>query len=193
MRPRQHCDLQPLSWHGNTTNADIHIRAHVLKTYGCTCAALCRDFTCFYSQGDNQSDSYGSLGSDFMDELLLRDVSGVCTSVLMFQWYTFAKNVPFHFSPKGSTEWDADGLSYQMCIWKVVGWPGSNVPDQQDYQHGLWHLNGVLLITSSLISVEKTSPNLLHHRQQTAQLIPDRIKPWTQLFTPELHHLESRF
>ena len=68
-----------------------------------------------------------------MGEILLKDVSGVCTSVLMFQWYTFAKNIPFHFVPEVSTQLDAGGLPYQMCVGKVGDWPGSNVPDQQDY------------------------------------------------------------
>lgn len=68
-----------------------------------------------------------------MDEILLRDLSGVRTCMLMFRWYTFAKILSFHFIPNVPTESDADELSYQMCILKAVHWPISDVPDLQDY------------------------------------------------------------
>lgn len=41
-----------------------------------------------------------------MDKILLRDVSGVRLSVLSFQLYIFAKNIPFHFIPKVFTQMD---------------------------------------------------------------------------------------
>lgn len=79
---------------------------------------------------------------------------------------------PVHFIPKVSKQWNGNRLFYQMCgihfqkrltALDVMYLISNNINME-------WYSNNAHLITSSLISAEKTFSILLHHKQQTVLL-----------------------